>query len=564
MKLLKSSLLGSAAALAAVGAAHAADLPVKKAIPVEFVRVCSAYGAGFFYIPGTETCLRISGRARAEVGFQTNENRNVGSQVGDVSLFRSLLRINMDARTQTDYGTLRAFIRLEAASRSGAFSTSGTQQRIANAYPALGVDQFSRVQQYVNTDKAFIQFAGLTAGRASSFFDFYAHDFEFVAATAGSDIASTNLLAYTATFGNGFSATISLEDPNFRKNTVLSASAAATTAQQSGTSAAQIFFSNYSLSPLILQQAANGNATILAFQDVIERSRMPDFVGVLRYDAAWGSAQVSAAVKDINIGGAFNQGLAGAAGVALPAANSAAALAFANARGIRGGSQTTEGFAVQGGLKINTPFIAPGDALYLQGAYGEGANVYTGVTAYTGTYTQSGTPTNGGPFAQYLSDATLNPLTGRIQLAQSFSVVGSFLHYWSPSVRSAVYASYSETNYARGAREALSLTQGIIGANAGAASFVTNPALFALSPVLRDNYQIVAGANLIWSPVKDLDIGVEGNYINTGMKSGRVIDQTKTTGVNNANFAALNAAGAIKTLNNYDAAQVRFRVQRDF
>src|ERR1700761_531503 len=98
MKLLKSSLLGSAAALAAVGAAHAADLPVRKAVPVEFVRVCSAYGAGFFYIPGTDPCLRISGRARAEVGFQTNENRNVGSQVGDVSLFRSLLRINMDAR----------------------------------------------------------------------------------------------------------------------------------------------------------------------------------------------------------------------------------------------------------------------------------------------------------------------------------------------------------------------------------------------------------------------------------------------------------------------------------
>ncbi len=51
MKLLKSSLLGSAAALAAVGAVQAADLPVKKAVPIEFVRVCSAYGAGFFYIP---------------------------------------------------------------------------------------------------------------------------------------------------------------------------------------------------------------------------------------------------------------------------------------------------------------------------------------------------------------------------------------------------------------------------------------------------------------------------------------------------------------------------------
>ncbi len=75
-------------------------------------------GAGFFYIPGTDTCLRISGRARFEAGFQSNENRSVGTQVGDVSQFRGLLRINMDARTQTDYGTLRAFVRLEAASRT--------------------------------------------------------------------------------------------------------------------------------------------------------------------------------------------------------------------------------------------------------------------------------------------------------------------------------------------------------------------------------------------------------------------------------------------------------------
>ena len=66
MKLVKSLLLGSAAGLAAVAGAQAADLPVRKAAPVEYVRVCSAYGVGFFYIPGTDTCLRVSGRARFE------------------------------------------------------------------------------------------------------------------------------------------------------------------------------------------------------------------------------------------------------------------------------------------------------------------------------------------------------------------------------------------------------------------------------------------------------------------------------------------------------------------
>ena len=66
MKLVKSLLLGSAAGLAAVAGAQAADLPVEKAAPVEYVRVCSTYGAGFFYIPGTDTCLRVGGRVRAD------------------------------------------------------------------------------------------------------------------------------------------------------------------------------------------------------------------------------------------------------------------------------------------------------------------------------------------------------------------------------------------------------------------------------------------------------------------------------------------------------------------
>lgn len=41
MTLAKSLLLGSAAGLMAVAGAHAADLPMKKAAPVEYVRVCS-------------------------------------------------------------------------------------------------------------------------------------------------------------------------------------------------------------------------------------------------------------------------------------------------------------------------------------------------------------------------------------------------------------------------------------------------------------------------------------------------------------------------------------------
>src|SRR4028118_1281429 len=70
MKLVKSLLLGSAAGLAAVAGAQAADLPMRAAAPaaVDYVPGCSTYGAGFFYIPGSsDTCIRIGGRARADV-----------------------------------------------------------------------------------------------------------------------------------------------------------------------------------------------------------------------------------------------------------------------------------------------------------------------------------------------------------------------------------------------------------------------------------------------------------------------------------------------------------------
>jgi len=122
MKLVKSLLLGSAAGLCAVAGAEAADLPVTKAAPVEYVRVCTAYGAGFFYIPGTDTCLRVGGRARGEYEFRSKVSRGaynnttfapITSSNDDQSGFRGLGRLNLDARTDTAYGTLRAFVRFE-------------------------------------------------------------------------------------------------------------------------------------------------------------------------------------------------------------------------------------------------------------------------------------------------------------------------------------------------------------------------------------------------------------------------------------------------------------------
>ena len=68
MKMVKSLVLGSAAGLLAMSGAQAADLPVK-AKAVEYVRICSLYGAGFFYIPGTDTCIKLGGYLRVDTTF---------------------------------------------------------------------------------------------------------------------------------------------------------------------------------------------------------------------------------------------------------------------------------------------------------------------------------------------------------------------------------------------------------------------------------------------------------------------------------------------------------------
>ena len=60
---IKSFLIGCVGGLIALTSAQAADLPVK-AKPVEYVKICSLYGVGFYYIPGTDMCLKVGGYVR--------------------------------------------------------------------------------------------------------------------------------------------------------------------------------------------------------------------------------------------------------------------------------------------------------------------------------------------------------------------------------------------------------------------------------------------------------------------------------------------------------------------
>ena len=120
---IKSLLLGSAAALVAVSGARAADaVVVAEPEPMEYVRVCDTYGAGFYYIPGTETCLRVGGYVRYDIGvgdlfgLKTSSTRRT-SPTAIIEHQRHLLQARsrfscvLDARSETELGTLRGYMR---------------------------------------------------------------------------------------------------------------------------------------------------------------------------------------------------------------------------------------------------------------------------------------------------------------------------------------------------------------------------------------------------------------------------------------------------------------------
>jgi hypothetical protein len=204
------------------------------------MRACPTFGTGFFYIPGSDTCVRLGGRVRAELLINPTWSRlqdGVGSRVRG--------RIEAETRNATDYGTLRAYVRVDSTVSTGAYSRS--------------IPSIDTTGSYYKSDtalaRALIQFVGFTAGRYSSFFDFYAGALSWGGTKLGSSQGSINGAAYTYTFSKGLSATLAFEDGDERA-------------------------------------VEDGNYIAAA-------RPMPDVVANLRLDQDWGSAQLSIAGHQI-------------------------------------------------------------------------------------------------------------------------------------------------------------------------------------------------------------------------------------------------------------------------
>ena len=412
MKMVKSLLLGTAAGLVAVTAGQAADLPVK-AKPVEYVKVCSLYGAGFYYMPGTDLCLKIGGWVRAEAGWGFNGNLTTGPFGGNLNnrstsnlVFRGRGYITADAREQTAYGTARGYIAVGISTNTVGLDTAA--------------NQFS-------ANRAFVQFAGVTAGISQSFYDYYS-----VPATAyngtypASDTGDPGWLVfgYTAQLGNGLSATLSMEER--RTTQIIDATAFGATNTFSVVTGGSIVAGGY---PTTSTGATANNGAYGGQQ-------IGDIVGNLRLDQAWGGAQIMGALHEANattystaLGGVPAVGFAGPGGVGV------------------GHPGDAWGWAAGAGLRLNFPMIGAGD--YFQGQ----VNATVGALRYIffSPNENWGKVDNGNLAYGVLSDCVYGGIVGTTgtscQLTSAWGFNAAYEHHWSPAWQTSLYGGWDQVHY---------------------------------------------------------------------------------------------------------------------
>lgn len=493
MRVLKLLLLGSTAAITSCVMARAADLPSRKAAPIEYLRICDSYDSSFFYIPGTNTCLRIGGTIIAEEQLYSVSYRMANTIFGQpngvvaakggytpsvlqygnptnapISTFQGVGRLELDARTATEFGALRTFLRLESVygtegnaatgSLSGGANFAGGNYNNNTAF-------FATTRETTILNKGFIQFGGLTAGRAQSFFDFYADAINWEM-LRGSN-ATAGLFAYTQAFGKGLSATFSIEDSTSRRDYI-------------GSTLGSFDYGS--------AMGAPGFGT--AYASVPDGARIPELVANLRWDQEWGAIQLSGAAHRLRTSlYAKDATLVNPTAYAFPVAAS-----------------EDFGFALQLGTRFDLNNIASnvfptGDKLWIQAAYEEGATGYimgnnlnfnggpVNANIFYGYGNGGVKAANGWNYRPYDCIWTAASL-GHCDKSRGWAALVAFKHYWTSTISSGFYGSYMGLRYSAAA---LADTGGGVGA------------------VNTDEFR--AATNLVWTPVKNFDVGSEVMYV---------------------------------------------------
>lgn len=444
---LKTLLIGSMTVFASAGV-QAADLPVK-AKAIEYVKICSLYGAGFYYVPGTDTCMKLSGYLRAQTALASNfigygADSGVGGARNRLSNYyttRARQTVYLDTRTATEYGMVRTFWQGVFTFTTG--STTGTNAGTTSTSAAA-----------LTLYDAFIQFAGFTFGRAQSQFSTpwaeYPGNFSEIPGAAGWN--RVNQVAYTADFGQGVTATVSAQDqlPNYTTN-IWNVSGA----------------------------TAVGLATGAYGANNIGGTRAPDLVGMVRVDQAWGLFQASVAAHDNHS-------------------------AYYGATEVSGYPSDKWGWAAQLGLSIKNLPTGRGDTINLTGVYANGASRYVQNDFMSTTFAMYGGTGLAGVYQSVglagLSDTVYVTGAGQ-QLTTAYGFSGAYTHNWNPQWASSIFGGWAAFRYNNTAK----------GYICGA--FVPTLALSTGGAGCNPDFNYaVFGTYHTWTPVKGLTFSAELAY----------------------------------------------------
>ena len=536
MKMIKSLFFGSAAGLVAISGAQAADLPVK-AKAVEYVRVCSLYGAGFFYIPGTDTCIKLGGYLRIDTAFGGNyygqpawsADLGQGNRYRDYISGRSRNQISFDTRTATEYGLVRTY-----GAANLQFSTQGNNTvnpLVFTGSPSAGTATNLLNQPgegYVSIDMVFLQYAGFTFGKSASAYASPWHGYpgnntSFL--LGGHDtVTGVNNIQYTAQFGNGVSGTIGLDDPVVYNRTYV-----------------------YNLSTGLNFAGVGASA--------YDGVRAPDIVGNIRVDQAWGLFQISAAAHQV--GGSYNilnttPAPAGAVGLAGAAPTSLSE--------ISGHPDDKWGGSVMAVLQIKNIPTGAGDDFKIDASYAKGdtKNVISTASPSPNFLMFSGTRRAGAYQSMGFgatTDAVYLPVfaggTGDLKLTTAYGVRGAFNHNWDPYWSSSLFGSASAVRF-NGTVGDLTTAKGQY-----CATYVTGKVVSADFTCNPDFNVYQVGLVTRWTPVKNLTFSAEAQYMK--------LDQKYTGAVTTAGGpGAPKPGGVAYELKSQDTVFLDVRVQRNF
>jgi hypothetical protein len=491
--MIKSLILGSAAGLVALSGAQAADLPVK-AKAVEYVRICSLYGAGFYYIPGTDTCIKLGGYLRVDTTFNGgtyggpfyNADGGQGNRFRDIYGARSRLQLSVDTRTATEYGVVRTFGQFNMN-----FNNAGTSNASSAAlsFPTGTANTLMGPGGgYVSMDTMFLQFAGFTFGKSVSAFatpwnGYPGNNSSFL--MGGHDsVTGVNNVQYTAQFGNGVSGTIGLDDPTvYNRTSVYNLSTAS-----SATVAAPVGFTGTGV-----------NAYSGTFA--------PDIVGNIRVDQAWGLFQISGAGHLVSA--SYN--ILGAAG------------APNNLSEISGHPESKWGGSVMAALQLKNLPTGAGDDFKIDVSYSKGdtKNVISTSNASPSFAMFGGS--GSGAYQSVGFGATTDGVylpgaagTGGIILTSAWGVRGAFNHNWDPYWSTSLFGSYAQVKYDGGTNDNI-LGAGTTSAKgAYCAAFAASHTGQAAAGNNTGNYTCNPDFNIAqigmvtrWTPVRNLTFSAE-------------------------------------------------------